>query len=207
MVSWLRRCRHEKTYGSFGEPRLMGNTCKFAITIRGEGREVIADLFERSAEPTDWGCIWQVADGEPLACDIKNSNRRDGIHHFADCVRICGESRTNPPLLTVKQLSEQYPLLDFEVTGFEIQNCYLQNWLFKGGNGVLFDCTQEAYEGEGERMVYMEGGRQLLPLPTWVPVSRERVGVKSQEADRPVQHECTSGASASEQDEFLRELL
>lgn len=180
----------------------MANTCDFAITVRGEGREAIADLFEENAEPTEWGCTWQIADGELLVCDVKNSNGRDGIHHFADCVRICGQSRTLPPLLTVQHLSEQYPLLDFEIAGFEVQNCYFQNWIFRGGNGVLFDCKQEAYEQEGERVVYLEKGRQLLPLPTWVPVYRGNV----LEANRLDQHECSAGASDSEQDEFLREL-
>lgn len=140
----------------------MSNTVATTITVTGDRRLDIKDLFERSALPTSFG-----HDGTVLLCDLKHG---DGITVEQDAITIRCESKNSPPLLLVEKLSADYPGLTFEVKGRDLLNLFIQRWRFQAGEGRLLDCVQGAYEGEGEEIVYMLDGEQFLKLPEWVAV-------------------------------------
>jgi hypothetical protein len=43
----------------------MANTCVWTLTVRGDGRGNIRELFELNAHWTDWGCVWLIPGYDP----------------------------------------------------------------------------------------------------------------------------------------------
>ena len=147
----------------------MSNTCVAEIIVYGVGRESIKDLFEDGFDESRH--CWDLNDyGPVMRCDAE---RGDGIKVQDDHIAIRGECESSPPLPLAQQMSADHPLLTFVVTGFELSNCCFQRWRFETGMGVLIDCIQNAYEGEGEEIVYMKDGEQLLDLPDWIAVEEK----------------------------------
>ena len=145
----------------------MSNVNRTSIHVTGEGREAVAELFEKSAIPNQYGHAWCFPDcKESLLCDREHG---DGIKIEPDAILIRGECKSKPPLLLIQQLSGRYPELTFVVTGWEPLNCFYQKWIFEAGEGFLLDCVENSYESEDEVVVYMRDGEQFLKLPFWVP--------------------------------------
>ncbi len=144
----------------------MANTCVMRLTITGASRESVKELFDNSAVATECGFVWNIPGyGEIMACDGKHG---DGITVNGEAIIIQGECKWSPPLAWVEEISRQYPDLEVEVHGKDVGSLYLQRWVFRAGDGILLDCVQGAYEGEGEAIIYMRDGIQFKKLPMWV---------------------------------------
>ena len=178
----------------------MANWVRVTITVTGdgEGKEQIKEGFrDATIDPNE---ATRLA-GETVMPKIRFWNLPEssgeylfdaGLVEVGEKLVITGYANWRPPLFGVLDLSSSYPSLTFELSGFEITNCYSQRWAFEGGNGWLLDCIQEFYEGDtdgfviplGEgfdeaedrdRIVYMLNGEQYQRLPDWVAVEDKEV--------------------------------
>jgi hypothetical protein len=156
----------------------MSNIVTNKITIRGEGREKIKSLFEKSAIENEYGWVWELTSyGGWILCQVDSS---DGICVEHDSIVIRGETQNSPPLELIQRLSSEYPELVFEITCLEQSNLHRQRWVFRDGKGLLQDCIEDIFvddEPLGEPIVYMRDGEQMRELPDWVAVKDRRQNV------------------------------
>lgn len=155
-------------------------TCK--LTVRGEGRERIKDLFQSVAVPTDWGCAWDFTNkyGGEYSFILCSPADGDGITTDLDAIVIKGECKWHLPLDCIQKLSADFPDLEFVVGGNDLINDFYQRWRFKAGEGLLLDCIQGncGYDDEPD-VIYMQDGHQFLELPSFMPVAEK--GLEAEE--------------------------
>ena len=170
----------------------MGKTVVFKMTVKGDGRKAVKDVFDRSATPLSWGCLWAIPGGEEFLSCVQSSG--DGITVEPDAIIIRGESRWGTPLRLVQMFSAQHPKLVFEIVGWDVLDGLTQRWLFQRGKGSLKDCIEgvcsEAYAaGDRGETVYMRNGVQFLELPSWVAVEDKTLPKAEEDQDKVIKEE------------------
>ena len=152
----------------------MPNLIVFTLTVRGEERHRIKELFDQSAVPTEWGCHWAIPGyDEALCCD---KTRGDGITETSDSIVIQGECAGEAPVGLALLLSRAHPTLLFEIEGADISNDTTERWWCENGITGLVDCIAWSSSDDDNDRLYCQDGIQFLPLPVWINVSNKSQG-------------------------------